>query len=432
MAVPGAARRVRIPAMQPTWGTAAEQYREKVQAFLAEHLPADWKGIGALPHDEVRPWTERWRQTLAANGLLATSWPEEYGGPGLSAEEQVILAEEFAKAGVPTGGSNDVFSIQMVGNTILQWGTDEQKREFIPKILSGEHKWCQGYSEPNAGSDLGNLGCRAVLDGDEWVINGQKIWTSAGHLANWIFVLARTDPDAPKHRGISFLLVPMEQPGVEVRPIKMLTGDSEFNEVFFSDARCPKENVVGGVNNGWPVAMTLLGYERGEAAATFPVMFRIEYDRLEQLARDRGLDTDPVIRQRLAEAYSTVEIMRFNGLRTLTNYLAGAAPGPEAGLFKLLWSQHHKRATELALDLFGPDATVPSGRAPASSFQTDDPGAPNDSASWVGTFFNARAGTIYAGSSEIQRNIVGEMVLGLPKEPRPDGAVKTWREQQAG
>ncbi len=417
--------------MQPTWGPAAEQYREKVQAFLAETLPADWKGIGALPHDEVMPWWDGWRKTLAENHLLATSWPEEYGGPGLTEEEQVILAEEFAKAGVPTGGMNDVFSIQMVGNTILQWGTEEQKKEFIPKILSGEHVWCQGYSEPNAGSDLGNLGCRATLDGDEWVINGQKIWTSAGHLANWIFVLARTDPDQPKHKGISFLLVPMDQPGVEVRPIEMMTGDSEFNEVFFSDARCPKENVVGGVNNGWPVAMTLLGYERGEAAATFPVMFRIEYDRLEQLSRDRGVADDPLVRQRLAAAYTDVEIMRYSGMRTLTNYLAGNAPGPEASLFKLFWSEYHQRATELALDMFGAHATVPSGRAPASSFQTDDPGAPNDSASWVGTFMNARAGTIYAGSSQIQKNIVGEMVLGLPKEPRAAEPGATWRDSQA-
>lgn len=417
--------------MQPTWGESAERYREKIQAFLAEHLPADWKGIGALDREVVPGWVEQWRQTLADNGLLATSWPEEYGGPGLTEEEQVVLAEEFAKAGVPTGGTNDVFSIQMVGNTILQWGTEDQKRQFIPKILSGEHKWCQGYSEPDAGSDLGNLGCRAVLDGDEWVINGQKIWTSAGHLANWIFVLARTEPDAPKHRGITFLLVPMDQPGVEVRPIEMLTGDSEFNEVFFSDARCPKDNVVGGVNNGWPVAMTLLGYERGEAAATFPVMFRTEFDRLLRLARERGVADDPMIRQRLARAYATVEIMRFNGMRTLTSYLNGGAPGPEAGLFKLLWSEYHRWVTELALDLFGAHATVPSGRAPASSFQTDDPGAPNDSASWVGTFFNARAGTIYAGSSEIQRNIIGEMVLGLPKEPRPATAGGSWKAQQA-
>ncbi len=416
--------------MQPTWGTEAEQYREKVQAFLAEQLPTDWKGIGALPTDQVHEWTERWRKTLSEHHLLAPRWPQEYGGPGLTETETVVLAEEFARSGVPTGGPNDVFGIQMVGNTILQWGSEEQKREFIPKILSGEHRWCQGYSEPNAGSDLGNIGCRAVLDGEEWVLNGQKIWTSAGHLANWIFVLARTDPDAPKHRGISFLLVPMDQPGVEVRPIKMINGDSEFNEVFFSDARCAKENVVGGVNNGWAVAMTLLGYERGDAAATFPVSFRIELDRLLALARERGRDTDPAIRQRLARAHTKVEIMRWSGWRTLTAYLAGGAPGPEAGLFKIQWSEYHREVTELAVDLLGPDALTPSGRTPASSFQTDDPGAPNDSASWVGTFLTARAGTIYAGSSEIQRNIVGEMVLGLPKEPRPEGAGASWKADQ--
>ena len=416
--------------MEPKWGPSAEQYREKIQAFLAEHLPNDWAGIGSLPPEDVEGWIGQWRSTLHENRLLAPSWPDAYGGGGLTEQEQVILAEEFAKAGVPTGGMNDVCSIQMVSNTILQWGTDEQKQTFIPKILSGEHTWCQGYSEPNAGSDLGNLGCRAVLDGDEWIIDGQKIWTSAGHLANYIFVLARTNVDAPKHRGITFLLVPMDQPGVEVRPIAMMTGDSEFNEVFFTDARCPAENVIGEIDGGWPVAMTLLGYERGEAAATFPVIFRAELDRLFSLARERGATEDPLVRQRLAEAYTTVELMRLNGLRTLTAYLNGGSPGPEAGLFKLVWSEYHKRVTELAVDLFGVEATVPAGRTPVSSFQTDDIGAPNDSASWVGTFFNARAGTIYAGSSEIQRNIGGGMVLGLPKEPRAVEPGTTWKDEQ--
>ena len=416
--------------MDPTYPPEADAYREKVQAFLAEHLPAGWSGIGALSREEAEAFTAQWRDILRDHGYLASSWPEAYGGPGLTALEQVILAEEFQRAGVPLGAPNDVFSIQMVGNTILQWGTDEQKRHFIPRILSGADVWCQGYSEPNAGSDLGNLGCRAVLDGDEWVINGQKIWTSAGHLANWIFVLTRTDPDAPKHKGITFLLCPMDQPGVEVRPIEMLSGESEFNEVFFNDARCPAENVVGEVNGGWAVAMTLLGYERGEAAATFPLMFRTELDRLVELARARGATHDPVLRQRLASAHTQVEVMRYLGLRTLTQFLAGHQPGPEASIFKLSWSEHHRRVTELAVDILGAEAMTPSGRWPASSFQTDDPGAPNDSASWVGTFFNARAGTIYAGSSEIQRNIVGELVLGLPKEPRgPDPG--SWREQQA-
>jgi alkylation response protein AidB-like acyl-CoA dehydrogenase len=222
----------------------------------------------------------------------------------------------------------------------------------------------------------------------------------------------------------------MDQPGVEVRPIKMMSGDSEFNEVFFSDARCPKENVVGEVNGGWAVAMTLLGYERGEAAATFPLMFRTELDRLVALARERGATADPLVRQRLAWAHSKVEIMRYLGLRTLTQFLNGHHPGPEAGTFKLYWSEYHREVTQLAVDILGPDAMAPSGRWPASSFQTDAPGAPNDSASWVGTSYNARAGTIYAGSSEIQRNILGEMVLGLPKEPKPP-APPSWRDEQA-
>jgi hypothetical protein len=258
-----------------------------------------------------------------------------------------------------------------------------------------------------------------VLDGDEWVINGQKIWTSAGHLANWIFVLCRTDPEAPKHKGISFLLCPMDQPGVEVRPIKMISGESEFNEVFFTDARCPKDNVVGGVNNGWAVAMTLLGYERGESAATMPIRFRSELDRLVALAKERGKADDPVIRQRLAWCHSKVEIMRYLGMRTLTTFLAGQQPGPNASISKLYWSEYHRVVTELGVDILGPDALVPSGRKPSSAFQADDPGAPNSSASWTNTFLNARAGTIYAGSSQIQANIIGEMVLGLPKEPRP-------------
>jgi len=404
--------------VDPTYSAEADAYREKIQAFLAEKLPANWTGIGALGPDEANAFSEAWRKTLHEHGYLAPNWPKEYGGGGLTALEQVILAEEFERAGVPSGIVNDVFSIQMIGNTLLDWGTDEQKRHFIPRILSGEDRWCQGYSEPNAGSDLANIGTRAVLDGDEWVINGQKIWTSAGHLANWIFVVCRTDPDAPKHKGISFLLCPMDQPGIEVRPIKMITGESEFNEVFFTDARTPKENIVGEVNGGWAVAMTLLGYERGEAAATFPIMFRIELDRLVALAKERGATDDPVIRQRLARSHTKVEILRYLGLRSLTQFLHGHQPGPESGIFKNFWSEHHQEVTQLALDILGPDAMAPSGRWPTSSFQTDSPGAPNDSASWVGTSYNSRAGTIYAGSSQIQRNIIGELVLGLPKEPK--------------
>ena len=404
--------------MQPTYTPEAEAYREKVQSFLAEKLPSNWKGIGQLAGAALHDFVMEWRAVLAEARYLAPGWPAEYGGGGLSALEQVIVGEEFAKAGVPTGGPNDTFGIQMLGNTLLQWGTEEQKAYFLPRILSNDDIWCQGYSEPNAGSDLSNLGLKAELDGDQWVLNGQKIWTSAGHLADHIFTLARTDPDAPRHKGISFLLVDMRQPGIEVRPIRMISGESEFNEVFYTDAVCPKDNVVGGLNNGWAVAMTLLGYERGEAAATMPIRFQSELDRLLIMAKDRGVADDPVIRQRLAWCYSKVQVMRFVGMRTLTQFTRGHHPGPDGAIFKLYWSEYHKVVTELAMDIMGLDGLVPTGRPPSSSFQTDDAGAANSTASWEGVFLNARAGTIYAGSSQIQRNIIGEMVLGLPKEPR--------------
>ncbi len=406
--------------MKPVYPESASDYRKKIQSFLSENLPEGWVGIGALDSEDAAAFAESWRATLRDNKLLAPTWSTEYGGAGLSALESVIMAEEFQKAGVPTGGPNDVFGIQMVGNTIIHWGTEEQKQHFLPRIISGEDRWCQGYSEPNAGSDLGNIGCRAELDGDEWVLNGQKIWTSAGHLADWIFVLTRTDSEAAKHRGITFLLCPMDQPGVEVRPIKMISGESEFNEVFFTDARVPKENVIGEVNGGWAVAMTLLGFERGEAAATTPVAFRGELDRLMELAKHRGVADDPRIRQRLAWCHSKVEIMRYLGMRTLTQFLAGEHPGADASVFKLYWSEYHRKVTELAVDILGADGMHLVGNLPSSAFSTDSAGAKNESGSWIGTFLNARAGTIYAGTSQVQRNIIGEIVLGLPKEPRAD------------
>jgi alkylation response protein AidB-like acyl-CoA dehydrogenase len=404
--------------MNPVYPPEAAAYRDKVKTFLSENLPAGWGGIGQLDGAELEAFVAEWRVTLHASGYLAPNWPSEYGGGGLSALEQVILAEEFAKAGAPMGGPNDVFGIQKLGNTILRWGTEEQKKHYLPRILSGEDVWCQGYSEPNAGSDLSNLGLKAQLDGDQWILNGQKIWTSAGHLADHIFTLARTDPDAPRHKGISFILVDMRQPGIEVRPIKMISGESEFNEVFYTDAVARKEDVIGGVNNGWAVAMTLLGFERGEAAAVSPIRYQAEMDRLLLLAKQYGKADDPRIRQRLAWCYSQVQIMRYLGMRTLTQFLQGHHPGPDAAIGKLFWSEFHKINTELAMDIMGMEGLAPTGRKPSSAFGPDDAGAPNSTNSWAMTFLNARAGTIYAGSSQIQRNITGEMVLGLPKEPR--------------
>ena len=405
--------------MDPRHTDEGEAFRARVRTFLATNLPAGWKGLGAIAdRDDADRFVERWRATLAANGLLGVSWPVDCGGAGLSKLEQVVLVEEMARAGVPAMGYNDTFGIKMLGGTLLEWGTEAQKRQFLPRILSGEDRWCQGFSEPDSGSDLASLSTRAVLDGDRWVIDGQKLWTSRAREANRIFLLARTDPAAPKNRGITFLLVDLDQPGIEVRAIRAMSGDSEFNEVFFTGATTPADHVVGRVDEGWSVALTLLSLERGEEAATNPILFRAELDRLLAMAKARGRTADLVVRDRLADLYARCEVMRFLGLRILTGVLRDATLGPEASISKLYWSEYHQRATRLALDVLGADAMVVDGRGPLRAYRTDDPGSPNTTGSWIGTSYNAVAGTIYAGTSEVQRNILGESVLGLPREPR--------------
>ena len=404
--------------MDPRYSPVAEAVRVRVRSFLDEHLPEDWPGIGALGHDEALEFTDRWRSLLHENGLLGLSWPVEYGGAGLSKLEQVVLVEELARAGVPALGPNDTFSIKMVGNIVLRWGTDEQKRRFLPGILSGEDRWCQGFSEPDNGSDLAGLQTRAERVGDQWVINGQKIWQTRAMEANWIFVLARTDPDASKHRGLSFLLVPLDQPGIDVRPLRTMGGVPDFNAIFFDDARTSADNLIGEVNGGWAVAQSLLGLERGDEAATNPVLFRAEWDRLATMARELGRSDDPVMRDRLAAAFIRVETMRFLGYRILTGVLSTGAIGPEASISKLYWSEYHREVTRLAIDVLGAHALVIEGRMPLRVYRADDPGAPNSSASWIGALFNGVADTIYAGTSEVQRNILAEGVLGLPREPR--------------
>lgn len=399
----------------------AEAFREEVRAFLAEHLPPDWPGIGALPEAEARAFLARWRRTLYEHGYLGLAWPRKYGGRGASKLEQIVLVEECARAKVPLGLPSDTVSVKMIGNTILRWGTEAQKRRFLPRILSGEDQWCQGFSEPDAGSDLAALRTTAVRDGDVWVINGQKIWTSFATTANWIFLLARTDPAAPKHRGISLLLAPMDTPGIEVRPITMLTGHSEFNEVHFSDVRIPIDNVLGPVNHGWAVATSLLQHERGEEAALNPIMFRHELDRLIALAREHRKDGDPYVRDRLAWCFVKVETMRYLGMRILTQYLREGELGPAASVSKLYWSEYHKQAANLAMHILGCTGLIDDhGHVPPRAYRTDDPGAPNSTASWQRVLMlNAMSGTVYAGTSQVQRNIIGESILGLPKEPRP-------------
>ena len=396
-----------------------DAFRAEVREFIAGLVPPGWRGIGALSADEHAAFRVAARAGLAERGWVAPAWPTGYGGAGLGASELIVLVEELTGAGVPFGSDNDAFGISMLGNTMLRMASPELCQRFLPKIVSGEYVFAQGFSEPGAGSDLAGLALRAERDGERWVLNGQKLWSSGAHRANWMFVLARTNPAAAPHRGITMLLVPLDQPGVDVRPIRNLTGDADFNEVFFDNATTEADLVVGELDRGWSVAMTLLGFERGETALHAPIRFAGELNRLIELTKARGLATDPDIRRRIAWCHVQVEQLRAHGVRTAAALVAGQEPGAEAASFKLLWSEYHRVVTELAVDVLGLDALTPSGRPSPNWFQTDDPGAPNSSASWTSVYLNARAGTIYAGSSQVQRGIVGELLLGLPKEPKP-------------
>ena len=405
--------------MVSSYPESAESFRANVCSFLSRHLPAGWSGLGALPTVGQQRFISEWRKVLHDNKLLAVNWPAVYGGAGLTSLEQLVLAEEFTRAGVPQGDVNDNNGIQLLGTTLLKFGTEEQKAYYLPRVLSQEHVWCQGFSEPGAGSDLASVRTFAVRDGGEWVINGQKIWTSYGHLANQMFVLCRTDKSVERHRGLSFLLCPMDQPGVTVRPLKTLTGEQDFNEVFFDNARCPAANIVGEVNGGWRVAMTLLGFERGEAAATLPMKFAKDLQRLVELAKRYGRTHDDVIRQRLAICAEGVEQMRSMGMSAVSKWLKGHDIGAESSIHKLFWSEWLQQTTELAMDIMGSDGVAPQGDGlQGMSFPAAEAGTPNTTGAWVDYFLRARAATIYAGSSEIQRSIIGERILGLPKGAR--------------
>ena len=336
------------------------------------------------------------------------SWPREYGGRGGTLVEQTILQEELARADAPE--PVNIIGRNLTAPTLMAHGTPAQKQRFLPKILSSEEIWCQGFSEPNSGSDLASLRTRAVLDGDGFVLNGQKIWTSFAQYAQWCFVLARTDPTVPKHQGLSFILLDMTTPGITIRPLLQITGETEFNEVFFDDVRVPKENLVGSLNQGWRIAMTTLTYERGpEEALPRQVRYRRDLESILQLAvtpradRSRPAD-DPALRQKLAASYIDVELMRLAGLRNFSRMLKGEAIGPEASLNKLYWSEMYQRMTEIAIEVAGEAGVLMPG----------DPDAP-DGGAFPLKFLQSRAMTIYSGTSEIQRNIVAERVLGLPR-----------------
>ncbi|MEY3494388.1 MAG: hypothetical protein RL413_1806 [Actinomycetota bacterium] len=408
--------------MDMSYSPEAEAFRAEIREWLVSNLPKGWGEPGFDLSPEARKdFNENWPRKLYEGGWICATWPKEYGGKGLSTMQGVVLSEEFARVKAPLRA--DFFGDTLVGPTLLQWGTEEQKKEFLPNILSGKTRWCQGFSEPNSGSDLASLKTSAVLDGDEWIINGQKVWTTGGHHADYCFLLTRTDADAPKHKGISYLLVPMRQEGVEVRGIVQPDGTAEFCEVFFTNARCPKDNVVGGVNNGWKVANSTLAFERGMSATTGYRRFEEEYKMMVRAATENGAIERDDIRQRLMQYYTKIQILRINGLRSLTATLNNTKDLGVAALGatnKMYWSEMHKAAMELALDVFGAQSMLvdagPNGASwPGVAREKRRPGYPVSP--MMSSFFFSRSETIWGGTSQIQRNIVGERVLGLPKEP---------------
>jgi alkylation response protein AidB-like acyl-CoA dehydrogenase len=385
-------------------------FRAEVRAWIADRLTGEFAALGSAggPADEAG-WDVRieWEKLLGRDRWVGLSWPPEYGGRGAGVAQQIVFNEEYAKANAPARIS--FFGEGLFAPTLIQFGTDAQKRRFLPPIQAVDELWCQGFSEPNAGSDLANIQTRAVLDGDEWVVTGQKVWTTLAHRADWCFVVCRTDPDSTSHHGLSYLLVPMHQAGIEVRPLRQMTGSSEFNEVFFDGARTAKENVLGPVGEGWKVAMATLGFERGTAFLSQQLAFEHELAHLLDVARKNGAAEDAVVRDELARSYAGLQVMKYNGLRMLTGLVHRGALGPEASIGKLFWTTWHREFGEVAMDVLGAEGLEIASNADGA-YELDE---------LHQVFMASRAETIYAGSSEIQRNIIGERVLGLPREPKP-------------
>lgn len=391
--------------MDLTHSAQDEEFRLGVRQWLADNLVGEFaalKGLGGSGR-EHEAYAERvaWNQHLAASGWTCLGWPEEHGGRGLSLFQQVIFHEEYARADAPARVNH--LGEELLGPTLIALGSEEQKQRFLPGIVSVTELWCQGYSEPGAGSDLASVRTRARLDGDEWVIDGQKVWTSLAHHADWCFAVVRTEPDSQRHHGLSYLLIPLDQPGVEVRPILQLTNTTEFNEVFFDSARTGADMVVGEPGQGWKVAMATLGFERGVSTVGQQVGFARELDAIVDLARANGRIDDPVIADRIARASVGLEVLRSHALRTLSAFDSGTQ-GPEASVSKLLWGRWHRDLGELAMDVAGTAALTAGDGYHLDRLQS--------------LFLFSRADTIYGGSDEIQRNIIAERVLGLPKEPR--------------
>jgi len=399
-------------------GPEIAEFRAQLREWIAAEAPAGLAGLidwhiavtaggyrgKELAEAATHPAYLEWAAKLAAAKLICPQWPAEFGGQGMDSVRLAVLNEEFHRAGVPRVRRG--MGESLVGPSVIVHGTAEQRAYFLPRIISGEDIYCQGFSEPGHGSDLAGVQTRAEVDGDEVVITGQKVWTSGASKATMMFALCRNDPAAEKHAGLCYVLFPFTGPGIEYRPIRQISGASEFCEDFLDGVRVPLFNVIGGLGHGWQVAMTTLGHERGGQATIQHLGFEREFWELVDTARKYGKNTDPLVRQQLARAYTDVQLMRFSGLRTLAQVAEGRPPGPEASITKLFWSEYHKRLGEIAIGIVGTDALI----------RPDGPGYPTGG--WQNVFLSSRAGTIYSGTSEIQRNIIAERALGLPKEPR--------------
>ena len=392
--------------MQLRFSDEDEAFRREIAGWLADNLTGEFdavKGRGG-PGDENALVDERraWERRLGEAGWTCVGWPTECGGRGATLAQQVIYHEEYARAGGP--GRAGHIGETLLGPTLIAFGSEAQKQRFLPPIVSGEELWCQGYSEPAAGSDLANVQTRARLEGGEWILDGQKVWTSWAEWSDWCFVLCRTDPEAPKHRGLSYLLVPMHQAGITVRPIRQITGTSEFSETFFDGARTAASHIVGAPGDGWKVANGTLAFERGASTLGQNLLFQTELAEIFRVAKQNGRASDPVMRQRLADAWIGLEIMRYNALRILSSAEGTELP-PAAMITKLYWATWHRKLGKLAMDVQGLESQI--GDA-----------LPYELTGLQRLFLFSRSDTIYAGSNEIQRNLIAERALGMPREPR--------------
>jgi alkylation response protein AidB-like acyl-CoA dehydrogenase len=369
---------------------AEREFRDAVRGWIEANHP----GREPDSDPELFEFRRAWQRALNERGWAGLTWPTEYGGAGATQVEQAIFFEEVARAGAPSMAN--VLGLAMGGPTVIAHGTEEQKQRYLAPILSADEIWCQGFSEPESGSDLASLKTRAVRRGDEWIVTGQKVWTTYAHEAKWCMLVARTDQEAPKHRGLTYFLLDMEQDGVEVRPLVQITGEAEFNELFLEEARIPHENIVGGEGNGWPVAITTLMHERAGLAFALQVRVQVALRELRDEIRESGLEGDPLIRQRFGQLYAEAQVLRLNAFRGLTAMMKHGSPGPEGSLGKWLWAEVNQSLTELAMDVAGPRAQLADGQ-------------------WPYRFLRARANSIEGGTTEILKNIVAERVLGLPR-----------------